>query len=124
MRTDTKHFHVTPSDRFPIDSDEIGRRAYEIWESEGRPEGKEKQHWFQAAEELAKARATDDRRTEAVAPPSAATESSESSDADEAGSKPLILREEEARIAGTTKPPSKPSRSKPPVIEMQRTSRR
>lgn len=31
----------------------IRERAYEIWESEGRPEGREAQHWEQARSELA-----------------------------------------------------------------------
>jgi Protein of unknown function (DUF2934) len=31
----------------------IRRRAYEIWEREGRPEGREAEHWRRAAEELA-----------------------------------------------------------------------
>jgi len=31
----------------------IQRRAYEIWENEGRPEGAASRHWEQAADELA-----------------------------------------------------------------------
>jgi DUF2934 family protein len=30
----------------------IHRRAYEIWESEGRPHGRDKAHWFLAEAEL------------------------------------------------------------------------
>lgn len=30
----------------------IRRRAYEIWEREGRPDGREVDHWLQAAEEI------------------------------------------------------------------------
>jgi hypothetical protein len=30
----------------------IARRAYEIWESEGRPEGQAMEHWFRAVSEL------------------------------------------------------------------------
>ena len=33
----------------------IRERAYEIWEEEGRPEGREAQHWQQAAGEIADA---------------------------------------------------------------------
>ena len=33
----------------------IRERAYEIWEEEGRPEGREAQHWQQAAAETADA---------------------------------------------------------------------
>ncbi len=31
----------------------IRERAYEIWEEEGRPHGREAQHWQQAASEMA-----------------------------------------------------------------------
>ena len=34
----------------------IQRRAYELWESEGRPAGREHAHWLQAEGELARAR--------------------------------------------------------------------
>lgn len=34
-------------------SDAISRRAYEIWEREGRPEGNDMRHWLQAEQELA-----------------------------------------------------------------------
>jgi hypothetical protein len=30
----------------------ILRRAYEIWESEGRPQGRDKAHWYLAEAEL------------------------------------------------------------------------
>ena len=33
-------------------SDEIGLRAYFIWEREGKPQGREQQHWLQAVAEL------------------------------------------------------------------------
>ena len=38
-----------------IDPDEqaIGDRAYAIWEREGRPSGRDRDHWLQAAWELA-----------------------------------------------------------------------
>jgi hypothetical protein len=31
----------------------VRRRAYELWESEGRPAGREHDHWFQAEREVA-----------------------------------------------------------------------
>jgi hypothetical protein len=31
----------------------VKQRAQEIWEREGRPEGREQQHWYQALEEIA-----------------------------------------------------------------------
>ncbi|UIP32925.1 DUF2934 domain-containing protein [Stutzerimonas kunmingensis] len=30
----------------------IRQRAYEIWQAEGQPEGKESEHWQQAREEI------------------------------------------------------------------------
>ncbi len=32
--------------------EEISKRAREIWEREGRPEGRDKEHWLQAETEL------------------------------------------------------------------------
>ena len=32
--------------------DRIRSRAYELWEAEGRPEGREVDHWLQAAQEV------------------------------------------------------------------------
>jgi hypothetical protein len=34
----------------------IRTRAYELWEGEGRPEGREIDHWLQAAQELVEER--------------------------------------------------------------------
>jgi Protein of unknown function (DUF2934) len=34
----------------------VRRRAYELWESEGRPAGRERDHWFQAEHEVATTR--------------------------------------------------------------------
>lgn len=36
-----------------VSPDAISRRAYELWESEGRPEGCDQRHWLQAEQELA-----------------------------------------------------------------------
>jgi len=36
----------------PNKNEKIRRRAYEIWESEGRPEGADLRHWQQACDEL------------------------------------------------------------------------
>jgi hypothetical protein len=38
----------------------IAVRAYEIWETQGRPDGRDREHWLQAAAELA---AIEERRT-------------------------------------------------------------
>jgi hypothetical protein len=34
------------------DDEQIRQRAYEIWEREGRPDGREAEHWRMAADEL------------------------------------------------------------------------
>jgi hypothetical protein len=34
------------------DHEEIARRARELWEQEGRPEGRHQEHWRQAEQEL------------------------------------------------------------------------
>jgi len=39
-------------------AERIRQRAYEIWEREGRPEGREQAHWEQAEREVAKLRGT------------------------------------------------------------------
>ncbi|WP_431470200.1 DUF2934 domain-containing protein [Sphingosinithalassobacter sp. LHW66-3] len=36
----------------------IRERAYEIWQEEGRPEGREEEHWQKAASEFGEARET------------------------------------------------------------------
>ena len=33
--------------------DEIQRRAYALWEADGRPEGQDQAYWFKAATDLA-----------------------------------------------------------------------
>lgn len=38
--------------------DAISRRAYELWEAEGRPEGCDMRHWLQAEQELGVTRST------------------------------------------------------------------
>lgn len=35
---------------------EIARRAYQIWEQAGRPDGHDLEHWYQASDELIRAR--------------------------------------------------------------------
>ena len=38
--------------------DQIRRRAFEIWQREGAPEGLDEQHWLQAEREIAEAEAS------------------------------------------------------------------
>jgi hypothetical protein len=42
----------TDSTNSAAPSDLISRRAYELWEQEGRPEGSDLRHWLQAEQEL------------------------------------------------------------------------
>jgi hypothetical protein len=35
--------------------DEIKRRAYELWEADGRPEGLDQNYWFKAMTEITQA---------------------------------------------------------------------
>ena len=42
--------------RLPMD-DQVRRRAYELWEADGRPHGQDQQYWFKALADLAAAAA-------------------------------------------------------------------
>lgn len=42
---------IAPDARMPS-REAIARRAHELWEKEGRPEGKEQEHWYLAEKEL------------------------------------------------------------------------
>jgi hypothetical protein len=42
----------TSSTSSAVSADAISRRAYEIWEQEGRPENGDLRHWLQAEQEL------------------------------------------------------------------------
>jgi hypothetical protein len=37
----------------PVDADRIRQRAFELWEQDGRPEGRDTEYWFRAEAELA-----------------------------------------------------------------------
>lgn len=50
----------------------IRTRAYELWESEGRPDGREIDHWLQAVHEVAADRGADGKTAAARAPRKAA----------------------------------------------------
>src|SRR6185503_3138338 len=53
-----------------VSADVVSRRAYEIWESEGRPEGCDFRHWLQAEHELKVGDGAEDtKRTETPAAP-------------------------------------------------------
>jgi hypothetical protein len=46
------HPSSTDSTNSTAAADVISRRAYELWEQEGRPEGSDLRHWLQAEREL------------------------------------------------------------------------
>ncbi len=69
----------------------VQQRAYEIWESEGRPEGRQQEHWQQARTELSEAQseASADRiRAKKEKPAAKAKPSSSSQPKSEAATKP------------------------------------
>jgi len=37
-----------------ISEDDIRKRAYALWEADGRPEGSHEAHWLQASQELSR----------------------------------------------------------------------
>jgi hypothetical protein len=57
------------------DEHDIRRKAYEIWESEGRPEGQHDQHWRRAHETF-----NQDKRTAEISGETSATASPKSGD--------------------------------------------
>jgi hypothetical protein len=52
-----------------MESDQIAQKAFEIWEREGRPQGRDQEHWFEAENEI--------RRNGAKSPAAAKTNSSQ-----------------------------------------------
>lgn len=59
----------------PVSADAISRRAYELWENEGRPEGNDLRHWLQAEQELSGASASaSESQAQPVAARQAATD--------------------------------------------------
>lgn len=48
---------MSKSGKLTVTEAEIGLRAYQIWEAEGKPHGKDFDHWLKAEAELAAARA-------------------------------------------------------------------
>ena len=52
----------------PPNADAISRRAYELWEKEGRPEGCDLRHWLQAEGELGSSRTDNEPRPADAAP--------------------------------------------------------
>lgn len=70
----------------------IAERAYEIWESEGQPEGRSEQHWNQARAEFAEAKS--EAETAPQSPAATKTDAAPKAARGKAGG---------ARAAGTTR---------------------
>jgi hypothetical protein len=49
--------------------DTVRRRAYELWEQAGQPEGRSEEFWFEAIAELEGKSPTFEERVEALGPP-------------------------------------------------------
>jgi hypothetical protein len=61
----------TDSVSSPGGSDAVARRAYELWEKEGRPEGSHVRHWLQAEQEMGVSRSDNSARPAGANPSSA-----------------------------------------------------
>jgi len=86
----------------------IRRRAYEIWEQEGRPHGQEMKHWLQAFKEFGE-------RVDAAKKPTVKVKSAKPKTATKsAGEKPAAKKTKAAEIAIAASPASKPRRSRSP----------
>ncbi|CAM3071293.1 DUF2934 domain-containing protein [Paracoccus nototheniae] len=96
--------HTTPNDR----NDAIRARAHEIWETEGRPEGHEADHWARAEAELF-GPATGGSATDS----SAAAESTPAESASDPDSASEMLGQNELGAAPSEKPAPAPKARKP-----------
>lgn len=56
-----------PQSRTPFTREQIAHQARTIWEREGRPDGRELEHWFQAERELSVQREHSDKTQALVA---------------------------------------------------------
>lgn len=101
----------------------IARRAYEIWESEGHPHGRDREHWEQAAFELGDVtpmpenfHSSDPVASEEAAPADEPAPADEAVPADEPAPKKAPARRRkpaaEAAPAEGTEAPAKPVRKR------------
>jgi hypothetical protein len=104
----------TSSSHHGLTAEAISRRAYEIWEKEGRPENRDLHHWLRAEKELLDEQAKQQSATQS----GSATSSSASSPATSAGTGNTDTQLQGSRgatVAGrdTKQPPSKRSSGNP-----------
>ncbi|BBC73437.1 conserved hypothetical protein [Altererythrobacter sp. B11] len=91
--------------------EQIRARAYEIWENEGRPEGRSAEHWRMAADEFASVDTAGQPKASRRAPTSRSKKPvADSTPADQVAAAPT------GRTAGkdTAKQPRKPTARKAP----------
>lgn len=87
-----------------MDSDkneQIKARAYQIWENEGRPHGRQDEHWHKAAEEIGAASTAGN--TGSVSHPGMMGDGTEEQNLDQPGNPAARITEDEVKEAfGTT----------------------
>ena len=98
------------------DEDDIRRKAYEIWESEGRPEGRHDEHWRRAEEEVdaedQKAQVGGTGPIHQPGPPTTGADAQPSADtAGEAGSPPSGRPGSSRKGSGAVRAQAKPKAS-------------
>lgn len=74
--------------------DKIRARAYQLWEEEGRPEGRADQHWFSARESLA----VEENNESALLPADSGTDAEPIEAIENAGEFPTLTDQGEQRI--------------------------
>ncbi len=74
--------------------DEIRARAYQLWEEEGRPEGRAEQHWFTAREAVA----VEENHETALLPIDAGNDAEPLEALENAGEFPTLTDQGEQRI--------------------------
>ena len=89
--------------------DEIRTRAYQLWEEEGRPEGRADQHWCTARESLA----VEENHETALLPLDTGTDAEPIEAVENAGEFPTLTDQGEQRIPRRPKTgdPSQPANS-------------
>lgn len=104
------------------DDEQVRRRAYEIWEREGRPEGRESEHWRKAVEELSAQRGNTDTQevpatrvrgpAEASQPSGAAGSRSETASGDSGNSARMPSPDPQSDPLGLAQPAAKAPRKR------------
>lgn len=93
MKTLNDSLLVSPSQ---VSAEDIARRAYQLWEHQGCPEGRHEEHWLAAERELNSATAF--ARNQESTPPAAVSEAGHQAD-ETAGLKPVRERKSPGRRA-------------------------